>query len=111
LKKFPVDGEYARLGITAQDIIKIQEHPMATKDNRGRLRVGAAIGARPEDLERAESCQAAGVDVLVVDIAHGHSDHMINMVKGLKQRFPQLPVIAGNVATALGVRDLVEAGA
>ena len=113
IEKLPlVDGEGRLAGlITAQDIIKIQEHPGATKDNRGRLRVGAAIGARPEDMERAESCQAAGVDVLVVDIAHGHSDHVINMVMGLKQRYPQLPVIAGNVATAQGVRDLVEAGA
>ncbi len=113
IEKLPLvdaDGHLAGL-ITAQDIVKIQEHPNATKDNRGRLRVGAAIGVRTEDMERAASCQAAGVDVLVVDIAHGHSDHVIQMVRNLKERFPSLSIIAGNVATAQGVRDLAEAGA
>ena len=113
IEKLPlVDGEGHLAGlITAQDIIKIQKHPNATKDSRGRLRVGVAVGVRPEDMERAVSCQAAGVDVLVVDIAHGHSDHVIHMVRSLKQRFPSLPIIAGNIATAQGVRDLAEAGA
>jgi IMP dehydrogenase len=113
IEKLPlvdVDGHLAGL-ITAQDIIKIQKHPNATKDSRGHLRVGAAIGAHPEDVERAASCILAGVDVLVVDIAHGHSDHVINMVRTLKQRFPAVSIIAGNVATAQGVSDLVEAGA
>lgn len=113
IEKLPLVDEEGRLTglITAQDIVKIQKHPNATKDSRGRLRVGAAIGARPDDLERATSCQAAGADVLVVDIAHGHSDHVIDMVRSLKQKFPTMPIIAGNVATAEGVRDLVEAGA
>jgi IMP dehydrogenase len=113
IEKLPlVDAEGRLAGlITAQDIVKIQKHPNATKDSRGRLRVGAAVGARPEDLERAASCVAAGVDILVVDIAHGHSDHVITMVRNLKQRFPSVPIITGNVATAQGVRDLVEAGA
>lgn len=113
IEKLPLvdaDGHLAGL-ITAQDIIKIQKHPNATKDSRGHLRIGAAIGVRPEDIDRAVSCQAAGVDVLVVDIAHGHSDHVIHMVRSLKQRFPNIPIIAGNVATAQGVRDLVDAGA
>ncbi len=112
IEKLPlVDAEGRLAGlITAQDIIKIQKHPGATKDSRGRLRVGAAIGAHPEDLERAASCVAAGVDILVVDIAHGHSDHVINMVRSLKQRFLGVPIIAGNVATAQGVKDLVDAG-
>ncbi len=113
IEKLPLvdaDGHLAGL-ITAQDIVKIQQHPNATKDSRGRLRVGAAVGARPEDLERAASCVAAGADILVVDIAHGHSDHVINMIRSLKQHFPSVPIIAGNVATAQGVRDLVEAGA
>jgi IMP dehydrogenase len=113
IEKLPLvdaDGHLAGL-ITAQDIVKIQKHPNATKDSRGRLRVGAAVGARPDDMQRAVSCQAAGADVLVVDIAHGHSDHVINMVRSLRQRFPGMPIIAGNVATAQGVRDLVEAGA
>jgi len=113
IEKLPlVDADDHLVGlITAQDIIKIQKHPHATKDSRGRLRVGVAVGARPEDLERAELCQAAGADVLVVDIAHGHSDHVINMVGKLKGRFPNVPVIAGNVGTAQGVQELVEAGA
>jgi IMP dehydrogenase len=113
IEKLPlVDAEGHLAGlITAQDIIKVQKHPDATKDNRGRLRVGVAVGVRPDDMERAASCQAAGADVLVVDIAHGHSDHVIQMVRSLKQRFPNVPVIAGNVATAQGVRDLAEAGA
>jgi IMP dehydrogenase len=113
IEKLPLVDEEGHLTglITAQDIIKIQEHPQATKDNRGRLRVGAAVGARLDDMERAASCLAAGADVLVVDIAHGHSDHVINMVKSLKQGFPEVPIIAGNVATAQGVKDLAEAGA
>jgi IMP dehydrogenase len=113
IEKLPlVDGEGRLAGlITAQDIVKIQKHPNATKDSRGRLRVGAAVGARLDDMERAASCLAAGADVLVVDIAHGHSDHVINMVRSLKQKFPTVPIIAGNVATAQGVQDLVKAGA
>jgi IMP dehydrogenase len=113
IEKLPlVDGYGCLVGlITAQDIVKIQKHPNATKDSRGHLRVGAALGTRPEDIDRAVSCQAAGADVLVVDIAHGHSDHVINMVRTLKERFPSVPIIAGNVATAQGVRDLAEAGA
>ena len=113
IEKLPLvdaDGRLAGL-ITAQDIVKIQQHPNATKDNRGRLRVGAAVGARQEDLERAASCLAAGADILVVDIAHGHSDHVINMVHNMKQRFSSVPIIAGNVATQQGVRDLVQSGA
>ena len=113
IEKLPlVDADDHLTGlITAQDIVKIQNHPNATKDGRGRLRVGAAVGARLEDMERAASCVEAGTDVLVVDIAHGHSEHVINMVQRLKQRFAKIPVIAGNIATAQGVRDLAEAGA
>jgi IMP dehydrogenase len=113
IEKLPLvdaDGRLTGL-ITAQDIVKIQEHPNATKDGRGRLRVGAAVGARAEDIERACGCVEAGADVLVVDIAHGHSEHVIDMVSNLKQHFPKIPVIAGNVATADGVKDLAEAGA
>lgn len=113
IEKLPLvesDGRLAGL-ITAQDIIKIQEHPNATKDQRGRLRVGAAIGTRRDDLERAAACVQAGADVLVIDIAHGHSEHTIQMVRELKGQFPRIPVIAGNVATAEGVADLAEAGA
>jgi IMP dehydrogenase len=113
VEKLPLVDENGRVVglITAQDIIKIQEHPYATKDKRGRLRVGAAIGVRREEVERAAACVEAGADVLVVDIAHGHSGHTLDMVKRLKREFPHTPVIAGNVATAEGVRDLAEAGA
>jgi len=113
IEKLPLVDEHGRLVglITAQDIIKVQEHPDATKDERGRLRVGVAIGARPEDLERAAACVAAGADVLVIDIAHGHSDHTIAMVEQLKRRFARTPLIAGNVATPQGVSDLAQAGA
>ena len=98
--------------ITVQDIVKIQDHPDATKDSRGRLIVGVALGARlAEDLARAGACADAGADVFVVDIAHGHSEHTMEMVRRLKQQFASIPVIAGNVATAEGVCDLAEAGA
>lgn len=114
IEKLPlVDSEDRVIGlITAQDIVKIQDHPNATKDNRGRLLVGVALGARlSEDMARAEACAEAGADVFVVDIAHGHSEHTIEMVRQLKSRFPSIQVIAGNVATAAGVCDLAEAGA
>lgn len=97
--------------ITAQDIIKLQEHPQATKDAKGRLRVGAAVGVRPDDLKRAAACVEAEVDVLVVDVAHGHMERVIDALAALRRTFPATPIIAGNVATAEGVRDLVEAGA
>ncbi len=113
IEKLPLVDQKGRvLGlITAQDIIKIQQHPTATKDEKGRLQVGIAIGIHREDLQRAEDCIEAGADVVVVDVAHGHSDYTLNMVKALKDKFPDFPVIAGNVATPEGVRDLVEAGA
>lgn len=114
VEKLPlVDDQDRVVGlITVQDIVKIQEHPSATKDTRGRLVVGVALGARlAEDLARAAACAEAGADVFVVDIAHGHSDHTLEMVRQLKKNFPKVPVIAGNVASADGVCDLAEAGA
>ncbi|HEY9075431.1 MAG TPA: IMP dehydrogenase [Anaerolineaceae bacterium] len=113
IEKLPLVDEagFVKGLITAQDIIKIEEHPHATKDGRGRLKVGAAVGVRQDDIDRAAACVEAGADVLVVDIAHGHSDHTIRMVSTLKQRFPGTPVIAGNVATPDGVQDLADAGA
>jgi IMP dehydrogenase len=113
IEKLPlVDAEDRVVGlITAQDIVKIQEHPQATKDAKGRLRVGVAVGVRPEDLDRAAACLEAGADVLVVDVAHGHAEYELQMVRRLKKEFPGVPVIGGNVATPQGVCDLAEAGA
>lgn len=113
IEKLPlVDGEDRVVGlVTAKDIVKLQEHPYATKDAKGRLRVGAAIGIHDSDHQRAIACTEAGVDVIVIDVAHGHSDYAIEMVQWLKNEMPEVPVIAGNVATAEGVRDLAEVGA
>jgi IMP dehydrogenase len=113
LEKLPVlDARGGLSGlITAQDIVKLERWPNATKDERGRLRVAVALGTKQEDLERAMACVTAGADALVIDIAHGHSDSVIEMTRALKKRFPSVDVVAGNVASAAGVRDLAEAGA
>ncbi|MCA9964601.1 MAG: IMP dehydrogenase [Anaerolineales bacterium] len=113
LEKLPIlaaDGTLRGL-ITAQDVIKRQRYPQAAKDERGRLRVGAAIGVGSNEMKRAEAVLAAGADVLVLDIAHGHADHCIDMVQSLRRTFPQAQIVAGNVASADGARDLAEAGA
>jgi IMP dehydrogenase len=104
-----VDDQYRLKGlITIKDIDKLTNFPNACKDRRGRLRVGAAVGVH--DYERAESLIKAGVDVLVVDSAHGHSGNVLETVRQIKRRFG-IEVIAGNVATADGARDLIKAGA
>jgi IMP dehydrogenase len=104
-----VDEKYKLRGlITIRDIDKLTRFPYASKDKRGRLRVGAAIGV--QDLERVESLIRAGVDVLVVDSAHGHTGNVVATVAEVKRRF-DIDVIAGNVATAEGARALVTAGA
>jgi IMP dehydrogenase len=104
-----VDDKYRLKGlITIKDIDKLARFPNACKDPRGRLRVGAAVGVH--DLERAEQLILAGVDVLVVDSAHGHSANVIETVKAIKARF-EIEVIAGNIATAEGARALLDAGA
>src|SRR5437763_10328373 len=104
-----VDDQYRLKGlITIKDIDKLANFPQACKDGRGRLRVGAAVGVR--DFERAESLIRAGVDVLVVDSAHGHSENVLETVKELKRRFT-IDLIAGNVATEEGAKALVTAGA
>lgn len=113
LEKLPVvdqDGKLLGL-ITSQDIVKLEQAPDATKDAKGRLRVAAAVGVRPSDLERARACVQAGADALVVDIAHGHSDLALDMVRQLKSTFPAVDIVGGNVATADGVRDMAAAGA
>ena len=104
-----VDGDYRLKGlITIKDIDKNLRFPLASKDTRGRLRVGAAVGVN--DLERVESLLEKGVDVLVVDSAHGHSQNVIETVKQIKERH-EIDVIAGNVATTEGTADLIRAGA
>jgi IMP dehydrogenase len=113
LEKLPLvdaDGRLRGL-ITARDILRQTRLPQTVRDSRGRLLVGAAIGAVGDYLERAEALVDAGVDVLVVDIAHGHAEHAISATRAVKRRFPDIPLVSGNVATAEGVRDLVEAGA
>jgi IMP dehydrogenase len=104
-----VDDQYRLKGlITIKDIDKLTSFPHACKDERGRLRVGAAVGVH--DYERVESLLKAGVDVVVVDSAHGHSSNVIETVRSLKKKYP-VEVIAGNVATQEGAKALVEAGA
>jgi IMP dehydrogenase len=113
VKKLPlVDEAGMLLGLmTARDIRRQQQLPFATRDAQGRLRVGAAIGARGDYLERAAELLKAGVDVLVIDIAHGHSMVMERALAEIRKRFPQMDVIAGNVATAEGAAFLAERGA
>lgn len=113
LEKLPVVDKNDRLVglITARDIVKHEHHPAATKDSKGRLRVGAAIGVQANDMARAEALLAAGADLLVLDIAHGHAQHCLNMIKQLRHTFPEAQIVAGNVATRQGARDLAEAGA
>lgn len=97
--------------ITVKDIQKSHEHPLASKDSQGKLLVGAATGVGERDEERIELLVAAGVDVLVVDTAHGHSQGILDRVKWIKDRFPHVDVIGGNIATASAALALVEAGA
>jgi IMP dehydrogenase len=97
--------------ITIKDILQADRNPLAIKDEKGRLRVGAAIGPGPDRAERAAALVAAGVDVLVVDTAHGHSKGVVDAVRATKKEHPQIDVIAGNVATADGTEALVDAGA
>jgi IMP dehydrogenase len=97
--------------ITVKDIVKTSEHPNACKDNFGRLRVGAAVGVGEGSDERAEALAEAGVDVIIVDTAHGHSQSVLDRVEWIKKRFPQLQVIGGNIATAAAARALADCGA
>ncbi len=97
--------------ITVKDIQKATEHPLASKDDMGQLRVGAAVGTGADTDERVELLVAAGVDVLVVDTSHGHSQGVLDRVRMVKKRYPQVQVIGGNVATADGARALADHGA
>ena len=112
IEKLPlVDESGAIKGlITSKDITNNTDYPNASKDKKGRPLVGAAVGVKGDFLERSESLLEAGTDVLVVDIAHGHSENAISTVKNIKKAFPDCELIAGNIATARGAEDLIKAG-
>jgi len=112
IEKLPiVDKDFNLVGlITIKDIEKRKKYPRACKDRLGRLRVGAAVGVSEEGIDRAEALCKTGVDAVVVDTAHGHSRGVINAVKSLRRKFPDLEIIAGNVATAEATKDLISAG-
>ncbi len=110
-KLLVVDQHFRLKGlITVKDIQKVIKYPEACKDTLGRLRVGAAVGVGKDALARAEALVAAHVDVLVIDTAHGHSQKVLDAVKEMRQRFPEVDLIAGNVATAEATEDLIKRG-
>src|ERR1700688_576920 len=110
-KLLVVDKDYRLKGlITVKDIQKAVKYPNASKDALGRLRCGAAIGTARDTMERADALVAANVDVLVVDTAHGHSQNVLDMVRQLRRRFPDIDLVAGNVATAEGTEALIALG-
>ncbi len=113
IEKLPiVDKHYKLVGlITYKDISKRKDHPNSCKDEFGRLRVGAAVGVTHDTLKRIEALVYSGVDVISIDTAHGHSAGVIGMLKEVKQAFPKLQVIVGNVATGAGAKALADAGA
>ncbi len=113
IEKLPVvDAKGVLRGlITVKDIFKRREHPDANKDQHGRLRVAAAVGGAPDAVSRARALVGAGVDVLCVDSAHGHSEAVLQALDAIKETFPDVEVIAGNVATESGARELVRRGA
>ena len=113
VEKLPVvnkDGHIVGL-ITYKDLIKEKMHPQACKDGKGRLRVAAGVGITPDALDRVRALVAEGVDAVVLDSAHGHSKGVIDKLKEVKQAFPELDVVVGNIATAEAAQALVEAGA
>lgn len=112
IEKLPIvdAGDRLRGLITVRDILKRRQFPNASKDGQGRLRAAAAVGTSAETLDRAGALVAAGVDVLVVDTAHGHSQGVLGMVAALREKFPDIQLGAGNVATAAGARALIERG-
>jgi len=112
IEKLPIvdDSGIIKGLITSKDITINADFPNASKDKKGRPLVGAAVGVKGDFLERSESLLDAGVDVLVVDIAHGHSENAINTVLNIKKAFPDCELIAGNIATAQGAEDLIKAG-
>jgi len=112
IEKLPLvdDSNHVKGLITSNDITNIENYPKASKDKKGRPLVGAAVGVKGDFMERTESLLEADTDIIVVDIAHGHSENAVNTVKHIKKAFPNCELIAGNVATAQGVEDLIKAG-
>lgn len=112
IEKLPVvDENYKLVGlITYKDIIKIKERPNACKDNRGRLRVAAAVGTGEGTMERVKALVEAGVDAIVVDTAHGHSKGVLEVARMVKETYPETDVIAGNIATAEAAKDMADIG-
>jgi len=112
IEKLPLidDSKHVKGLITSKDITNIENFPAASKDKKGRPLVGAAVGVKGDFMERAESLVEADADVLVVDIAHGHSENAINTVRHIKKAFPDSELVAGNVATAKGAEDLIKVG-
>jgi IMP dehydrogenase len=113
IEKLPLldaDG-FVRGLITAKDILDTYRYKDASRDPKGRLLVGAAVGVKESYLQRVDALLREGTDVLVVDIAHGHSDLALNTIRGIKERYPAVQIIAGNVATAAGCEALIKAGA
>jgi len=112
IEKLPLvnkDGRVAGL-VTLKDIMKITQYPKATKDSRGRLIVGAAVGVRDKEMRRVEAVLQAGADCVVVDIAHGDSNLEVEMIKTIRKHYPTVQIIGGNVATADGTKRLIDAG-
>src|SRR6202012_1071743 len=113
IEKLPVVDEEGKLIglITFKDIQKFKNYPAACKAELGRLRVGAAVGVTADTMERVDALVKAGVDVIAIDTAHGHSKGVIDKLKEVKAKYPDLQVIAGNVATGQAAIDLAKAGA
>lgn len=112
IEKLPIvdDNMQVRGLVTSRDIINTLDYPSTSVDSKGRPLVGAAVGVKGDFMERSEALLEAGADVLVVDIAHGHSENAMSTVRNIKKAFPECELIAGNVATAQGTRDLISAG-
>lgn len=112
IEKLPIiDRDEQIVGlITSKDILKMEQYPNASKDKKGHLMAGAAVGVKGDYLERTEALLEAGADVIVVDIAHGHSENAINCVRQIKKAFKNCELMAGNVATGNGAEDLIKAG-
>ena len=113
IEKLPVVDDHGKLIglITYKDITKVQDHPNACKDSKGRLRVAAGIGVTADAVERVHALITESVDAVVIDSSHGHSKNVVNTLKRVKSEFPELDVVVGNIATAEAARYLVEAGA